>query len=125
MPRPSRRSLPILLLIIALAVFAAAVATGFRTGWLTTNDSQRPVGRLRPADLATDITAPADRDATTTTASASSPNETMVDPLTGPTDVDQTERAKRPRSEPSNDTIPPLTTRPTVSNRLDDRDADD
>ena len=125
MHRPTRRSLPILLLIVALAVLVASVATGFRTGWLEANDSERSVGRLRPADLTNDITAPADSDTTTPTASASSPNPTAGDPLTGPTNVDQTKRAKRPRSEPSYDTIPPLTTRHTVSNRPDDRDADD
>ncbi len=62
----TRRALLTVNVIAALAGSGAAVTIGFRTGWLTTNITEHPVGRLRPADLTANLTPPPDLDATTT-----------------------------------------------------------
>jgi hypothetical protein len=67
MNMPPRRTLYIAALAMVLAGTGAAVAIGFRSGWLTTKtSSEYPVGRLRPADLTTEINAPSEPGVTTT-----------------------------------------------------------
>jgi hypothetical protein len=64
---PPRRTLRIAALTTVLAATGAAVAIGFRSGWLTTKtSSEYPVGRLRPADLTAEIIARPEPGVTTT-----------------------------------------------------------
>ena len=73
-----RHALLTVTVIAALACSGAAVTIGFRTGWLTTNTTKHPVGRLRPADLTANLTPPPDLDATTTQPAASNVVVTTV-----------------------------------------------
>ncbi len=62
-----RRKKVMFVCFIAVVIVTTATTVGLRSGWLVLHRTELPVGRLRPADLVTDVPAPPDFDATTKT----------------------------------------------------------
>jgi hypothetical protein len=136
-PAARRTSKARIYLLAGVIVLVMLVVAGFNRGWLAWHSDQRPVGKLRPADL---ISSPASPETTLTAANATS-SIPATTPLNGTTSTTRTAATTSPRaidddrpnvsatSDPINSmvgsTVPSVSVVGTKMGSDGDHDADD